>query len=162
MCHSSPSAKRGSRLFAAHGLPVHQCGASSQKRKVGPWLRTALPRSPMLRQLTLVPYSKVWLGFRSSLPQKNPFVWHQKRIFSGPLKIFLLLTDKEYIIRIENPFHKPISSFIKTIPTLVGTSLLCIILHNNTKEYCTMEHKFSKIRSSLIAHRSSLIAHRKN
>ncbi len=28
--------------------------------------------SPMLRQLTLVPYSKVWLGFRSSLPPKIP------------------------------------------------------------------------------------------
>ncbi len=59
-------------------------------------------------------------------------------------------------------FYNLISSFIKIIPTLVGTSFLCIILHNNTKEYCIMEHKFSKIRSSLIAHRSSLIAHRKN
>ncbi len=55
--------------------------------------------SPILRQLTLVPYSKVWLGFRSSLPKKmkvgpgsarpsprfsnaapariGAFVWHQ-------------------------------------------------------------------------------------
>ncbi len=52
------------------GEAVLDSCASSQRGRSG--LGCARPASsPMLRQLTLVPYSKVWLGFRSSLPQKR-------------------------------------------------------------------------------------------
>ncbi len=155
------------RSRTAGPLPVYRSTGRAQlaKRKVGPWLCTALPISPMLRQLAK---RKVGPWLRTALPGSpmlRQLAWEppQKSQFS---EIFLQSSctprGNRIFFKKNKPFHNPISSFIKTIPTSVGTSSLCIILHNNTKEYCNMEHKFSKIRSSLIAHRSSLIAHRKN
>ncbi len=165
--HAAPARKEEGRALAAHGPPHFSHAAPARKRgRSGLGCARPSPVSPMLRQLAKEegralaahgppPFLPCCASSHGSLPKKANFQRFSCN-FSCPPRGNRVFFEKN------NPFHNPISSFIKTIPTSVGTSSLCIILHNNTKEYCNMEHKFSKIRSSLIAHRSSLIAHRKN
>ncbi len=76
MAHQTRSFSRSKGSALRQGLWQTACFAPpfttvTKERKQA--LCCARPASsPMLRQLTLVPYSKVWLGFRSSLPQKIP------------------------------------------------------------------------------------------
>ncbi len=135
-------AEKDGRALAAHGPPLFlPCCASSQKRMVGPWLRTALP------------------CFSHAAPARMG-ASQEKQISRDFLTISLALRrERVYSLRRTSYFITLFHLLLKPFRPRSEHhlyALFCIIIPRSIALWNTSSVKFAH-RSSLIAHRSSLI-----